>query len=122
MQQGKQKQKNTLIKVIIKNKKEMQNHRQPMITDLDQSDEAVELLEEDPGDDDQLNRSRRMSKKRVKEKVLQTISGNFTRRSKSCECHPEKRVVTVDELTRSTRATNYFHELVSSELNELNSI
>lgn len=93
----------------------MTNYRTAIITDLDQSDTlatAAELIEDI---DDQANRSRKMAKKRGKQKVLRTISGNFTRRSKSCECRPDKRVITLEEEpNRSSRATSYFHELVSN--------
>lgn len=87
--------------------------RNVIITDLDQSDNEQRQMEE--------NHRKAVHKKRSREKQLQTLSGNFTRRSQSAECKPQERLTTAgkentgggDRPNKNVKHVSYFHDLVS---------
>ncbi|XP_061401747.1 protein Cep89 homolog [Musca vetustissima] len=96
--------------------------RNVIITDLDQSDNEQQRQQQ------QEDQHRKVGhKKRTKEKQLQTLSGNFTRRSQSAECKPEERLLRGGESTgggggcgdrinnKNVKHVSYFHDLLQSK-------
>uniref|UniRef100_A0A1I8M7U4 Uncharacterized protein n=1 Tax=Musca domestica TaxID=7370 RepID=A0A1I8M7U4_MUSDO len=89
--------------------------RNVIITDLDQSDNEQRQMEE--------NHRKAVYKKRSREKQLQTLSGNFTRRSQSAECKPQERLTTAgkentgggDRPNKNVKHVSYFHDLLQSK-------
>ncbi|XP_013113260.2 protein Cep89 homolog isoform X1 [Stomoxys calcitrans] len=84
--------------------------RNVIITDLDQSDNQQTPMEE--------SHRKVVHKKRSKEKHLQTLSGNFSRRSQSAECKTEDRLAAGgggDRATKNAKQSNYFHDLLQSK-------
>lgn len=78
--------------------------RNVIITDLDQSDNQQR------GNDEN---HRKVHKKRSKEKTLQTLSGNFNRRSHSAEYSKEDRLGHGEKAgNKTTKPSSYFNELV----------
>lgn len=81
--------------------------RNVIITDLDDPDnQETPTVEEN---------HRKVHKKRTKEKHLQTLKGNFSRRSHSAECKPEDRGLREGDGDRTNKniKIGYFNELVS---------
>lgn len=76
--------------------------RNVIITDLDQSDTQIAAQEES---------HRKVHKKRTKEKILHTLSGNFNRRSHSAEGTKEDRVGKT-----AAKHTGYLNELVINRI------
>lgn len=86
------------------------------ITDLDHSDNQQQTALEES------HHRKVVHKKRSKEKHLQTLAGNFSRRSQSAECKkPEERLPEgggvgglVDKTNKNNaKHVSYFHDLVS---------
>lgn len=73
--------------------------RKVLITDLDQSDTQAGKYDES---------HRKVHKKRTKDKNLQTLSGNFNRRSYSAEGLKQD-----SSIGKSAKKTSYINELVS---------
>uniref|UniRef100_A0A1A9VXH6 Uncharacterized protein n=1 Tax=Glossina austeni TaxID=7395 RepID=A0A1A9VXH6_GLOAU len=92
-----------------------QSRHQFIITDLDQSDTqemgaAAVTTSADLGNEKQC----KAHKRRIKDKTLHTLSGNFSRRSQSVECCVQERL-TGKPPQRTSKVTNYFNELLQSK-------
>lgn len=98
-----------------------QSRHQFIITDLDQSDTqemgaAAATTSAGLGNEKQC----KTHKRRIKDKTLHTLSGNFSRRSQSVECCVQERLADKPP-QRTSKVTNYFNELVK-KLEILNKI
>ncbi|KAI9583177.1 protein Cep89 homolog [Glossina fuscipes] len=93
-----------------------QSRHQFIITDLDQSDTqemgaaATATTSAGLGNEKQC----KTHKRRIKDKTLHTLSGNFSRRSQSVECCVQERLAGKPP-QRTSKVTNYFNELLQSK-------
>ncbi|KAL9914891.1 centrosomal protein 89kDa [Glossina fuscipes fuscipes] len=93
-----------------------QSRHQFIITDLDQSDTqemgaaATATTSAGLGNEKQC----KTHKRRIMDKTLHTLSGNFSRRSQSVECCVQERLAGKPP-QRTSKVTNYFNELLQSK-------